>query len=732
MASAFTPKFADLVRNYTSTDGTADFDIGPPVNGFTSFKDAVQVGDRFYYSAAGIDFPGETEVGRGTLVAGGLIAREPLRGPKTKFSTGLKSIALVASADWYAQVQDRSVAQVATRADMASAPTAAPVLLTEQGREGLFAFDAHDLSAAVAADGTQGIYVATAADPSGASGAWVRLFSGPVDPCWWGVTAGPAMAAHNSAARDAMFAILRARATTVLLFVQSLEPIRFRAETYDFDSTFELTDGTFIIEGAGHGMTGGVGTALRFPEGVTGIRVQGEQTAGATGTRAPGRSASGSTIRNLTILSSWSADGVAHGVHLRATASVEDCHIDGFNGDGVHIDGNPPANANVWQLRTVTAVWCRNGIFVDGPDGNAGTCVAASVTNNRQWGIYDSSFLGNSYIGCHAADNVAGPYKSDSLNASNLFLNCYSESGQPPASFVSPTLVVGGAHGAGTGDYAGVIAVGIGGQLELTGLLRATQPITQTASLMLSGNAGGVQTIRAGGTQSRLAFEQTGGSLGTSRLIMSAEVGALGATFETTHATAQLVDFAFQTSAAGSHGIRYERRSGNYVTAGTSSWEFQIGTPGAAIHGISDAGMKIRGTGAFTGPVSAASVEVTGRLTSSGGAVGYAAGAGGAATQTASKSTAVTINKPCGQITTNGASLAAGAIVSFTVNNNFLTATDTVTLNLASGFANAGSYRHWVEGNSAGSFKIVIENRSAAALAEALVFNFAILKAVAA
>jgi hypothetical protein len=76
--------------------------------------------------------------------------------------------------------------------------------------------------------------------------------------------------------------------------------------------------------------------------------------------------------------------------------------------------------------------------------------------------------------------------------------------------------------------------------------------------------------------------------------------------------------------------------------------------------------------------------------------------------------------------------MAAAAVVSFTVSNSTIAATDTINLNLASGNATAGTYRHWVEGVAAGSFKIVIENRSAGALAEALVFNFAVLKAVAA
>src|SRR4051812_10739975 len=105
MADPFQPKFVDLVRNTTSTIGTGNFALGPAVIGFTSFAAALQVGDSFYYSAIGIDKPAEREVGRGTLLSGGAISRDPIGGTKTNFSSGTKAIALVAAAEWYSQVQ---------------------------------------------------------------------------------------------------------------------------------------------------------------------------------------------------------------------------------------------------------------------------------------------------------------------------------------------------------------------------------------------------------------------------------------------------------------------------------------------------------------------------------------------------------------------------------------------------------------------------------------------------
>lgn len=54
------------------------------------------------------------------------------------------------------------------------------------GGEGVFRWDASDLSASVSADPQQGFYVAPTSAPSGASGAWVRSGVSEIYPEWWG------------------------------------------------------------------------------------------------------------------------------------------------------------------------------------------------------------------------------------------------------------------------------------------------------------------------------------------------------------------------------------------------------------------------------------------------------------------------------------------------------------------------------------------------------------------
>jgi hypothetical protein len=109
---------------------------------------------------------------------------------------------------------------------------------------------------------------------------------------------------------------------------------------------------------------------------------------------------------------------------------------------------------------------------------------------------------------------------------------------------------------------------------------------------------------------------------------------------------------------------------------------------------------------------------------------GYITGEGGAVTQATSKSTAVTLSKKCGTVTMNNAALAADTIVSFTLTNTTIAATDVVVLNHASG-GTAGKYALNAQA-AAGSALINVTNISAGALSEAIVIRFAVIKAVAA
>jgi len=107
--------------------------------------------------------------------------------------------------------------------------------------------------------------------------------------------------------------------------------------------------------------------------------------------------------------------------------------------------------------------------------------------------------------------------------------------------------------------------------------------------------------------------------------------------------------------------------------------------------------------------------------------LGYSAAAQGTVTQLTDKSTAVTLSKSAGQITMNGAALAAATNVTFTLTNSLLSAKDVVIINVASANATAGAYNAWISSMLAGSCTITLRNITAGSLSEAVVINFAII-----
>lgn len=145
-------------------------------------------------------------------------------------------------------------------------------------------------------------------------------------------------------------------------------------------------------------------------------------------------------------------------------------------------------------------------------------------------------------------------------------------------------------------------------------------------------------------------------------------------------------------------------------------------------------------TGTFTSPAlvtpaigvaTGTSLSTTGnQVISSTGKHGYATGAGGTVTQGTSKATGVTLSKSTGQITLDGAALAASTTVSFTLTNTVIEAGDILILNHISG-GTAGSYLLNAQ-SAAGSASINVRNISLGSLSEAIVIAFAVIKAVTA
>lgn len=116
-----------------------------------------------------------------------------------------------------------------------------------------------------------------------------------------------------------------------------------------------------------------------------------------------------------------------------------------------------------------------------------------------------------------------------------------------------------------------------------------------------------------------------------------------------------------------------------------------------------------------------------------GAVIGYGTGSGGTVTQATDKATSVTLNKPIGTITMNNAALAAGASVTFTVNNSIADISSVIIVNtnqtIVGAYSNY-SVQNVCAGN--GNFIVNVKNISAGSLSEALQLNFAVIKGVTA
>jgi hypothetical protein len=107
--------------------------------------------------------------------------------------------------------------------------------------------------------------------------------------------------------------------------------------------------------------------------------------------------------------------------------------------------------------------------------------------------------------------------------------------------------------------------------------------------------------------------------------------------------------------------------------------------------------------------------------------LGYTTDSYRTVTQTGNKATGVTINAPCGTITTASAQMAPAAVVAFIVTNNQVSALDTVIINIASGATAAFAYLISVVSVQNGAFTVNLTNQSSNAYSDTLKLNFAIL-----
>lgn len=194
-----------------------------------------------------------------------------------------------------------------------------------------------------------------------------------------------------------------------------------------------------------------------------------------------------------------------------------------------------------------------------------------------------------------------------------------------------------------------------------------------------------------------------------------------------------------QIGTTGYHNNSFVTAFAGFTASGQGSMTppcFQTYYPAAPVNkrywkvaGTASGTMSFQSTNdAYTISTEWLSIDTNGNVLVRGGAgggLGYGLGNGGSVTQLTDKSTAVTLNKICGQITMSNSLLSNGNNVLFTLNNTTIAATDVVLVSTA-GFA---GYAISTGNVVAGSCQIVLSNRSGMNLSEAVKINFAVFKA---
>jgi len=197
---------------------------------------------------------------------------------------------------------------------------------------------------------------------------------------------------------------------------------------------------------------------LIFPANKTGLRFHSliEQGSG---------SSARSSVQDLCI-SAVSKGATGHGIHASATVYLDRVNVDGFKQNGINIVAGSvlgTGDANQWSIRdSRSSNNGGSGLYVEGPDVNSGHAINLDAASNGEWGIYDSSLLGNTYLACHISNCGIGAVKSEGGVNSSLFLGTYIEGyGNFGCEIESPAMVFGGTAGA-MSDYPFVTITGDG------------------------------------------------------------------------------------------------------------------------------------------------------------------------------------------------------------------------------------------------------------------------------
>jgi hypothetical protein len=159
----------------------------------------------------------------------------------------------------------------------------------------------------------------------------------------------------------------------------------------------------------------------------------------------------------------WTYLGNGSGVQMFGRAGLDRVSVFSCSGNGIHIEAqsleqpNQLCNANGWSMSNMT-IYLNDGhgLYINGSDANAGYFIGGDLGSNGSpvsdhawtgigYNIYDSSFLGNTYVQAQMASGGIGSVFNDSVGGGGTFVGCYVEGAGGGESRVgNGTTIIGG------------------------------------------------------------------------------------------------------------------------------------------------------------------------------------------------------------------------------------------------------------------------------------------------
>lgn len=469
--------------------------------------------------------------------------------------------------------------------------------------------------------------------------------------------------------------------------------------------------------------------------------------------------------------------------HYQRIATTGNVSLAFANLPGIESSGTVRVQFTIDQAgRTVTLPSGASGNVAYGKVGIQGLATGTNTITFAEAGVYDFEFTAVNSDGTPLINIV------DCNRPMTYYTNGVGINNATPSTDVNNgALVVAGGIGVGgnvyggnlltpgavsaAGNVTGNYIIGDGGFLSnvtVVSNVAVTQIANGTTTLAVNGSGGNI-TFTVGGAANRIVVSNTTTAV-TSNVAVTGNASitgtlALGANITTnlnvtgTVNSGNLITVG-EVIAAGNVTGAYLFGNGSlldgihedYLISGNSYLGFGVANGNANISVgntanvvvVSTTGVRVTGIVSATGNVTggnliggrlALSSSVIGNIlatgyikTNNGYGIGYATGSGGTAIQGSNKSNGVTLDRICGEITMNNQSLGAGASATFTLTNSTVENTDVMIVNIVGG-GTIGAYIIDPICNS-GSANITVTNRTAGALAEAIVLRFAVIKAV--